>query len=511
MSKVKYNIIDSVFFFFYLAGAFVFSFYLIAAKSNHIELTDVGQVLQAISSKAAFRSSVFDSNASSSPVITKVRGEVILHDPKKGDRKPVVGDFFTYGMTLETKSGSVVFKFGDNYLARMRIEKNSKLFFDSLMKKDPVTKIEKTVIGLDRGLISFNLDNPKNANIIINTKTATFTNSGTKLAIFADEEDFALIFTGGGTVDSDSFASLKKYTIPQGNIYLISRSRGEKTVTKSDIISQFNWDLDYIEIPIINDDVLASLLNSSGVITSISTTPPTPLPGAASQPTDPITPSAKPPAAVATTPTMTTTPPASTTPTTTTTQNATTSAAAKVAQAGNDLPWPTRLAPPETVDNASEEKKLKEILKQKVQTEIDSFKKYDQELATNLANATKSVEELKVKIESEKSKIEKDKTCLGVSSEDCNLYSENILRDRGFTQMTGNKTYRDRLINELSNYMSENAKSLEENRKIVSELQPLIAKRAEVLKDAQKHFESGNDLASVIDKLNNNDLFEKRP
>ena len=120
-------------------------------------------------------------------------------------------------------------------------------------------------------------------------------------------------------------------------------------------------------------------------------------------------------------------------------------------------------------------------------------------------------EELKVKIESEKSKIEKDKTCLGVSSEDCNLYSESILSERGFTKFTGNKAYREKLINELTTYMSENVKSLEENKKIASELPPLIAKRAEVLKDAQRQFESGKDLATVIDKLNNNDLFEKRP
>lgn len=143
MSTEKYNILDSVFYVFYLIGALLFSLYLIAAKSNHIELTDVGHVLHSISSKAAFRSSVFDSNASSYPIITKVRGEAILHDPKKGDRKPVVGDFFTASMTLETKNGTVVFKFGDSYLARMRVEKNSKLFFDSLMKKTPKQKLKK--------------------------------------------------------------------------------------------------------------------------------------------------------------------------------------------------------------------------------------------------------------------------------------------------------------------------------------------------------------------------------
>jgi hypothetical protein len=501
VSTVKYNILDSVFYVFYLMGAFIFSVYLVAAKSNHIELGDVGQVLQALSTKAAFRTSVFDSNASSYPIITKVRGDLILHDPKKGSRKPVVGDFFTYGMTLETKNGTAVFKFGDSYLARVRVEKNSKISFDSLMKKDPATKIEKTVIVLDRGLISFNLDNPKVADITINTKTASLVNKGTKLALYADEDDFALIFTGGGSVDSESFASLQKYTIPQGNIYLISRTRGEKTVTKSDIISQFNWDLEYIEIPVANDDILASLLNSSAVVTSISPTTPTPTTPASTQPVDPNTPVIP---AASTNPATT---PATATSPTLPSAPSTISIAQKVAQTGSET-WPARLSNTEASDK-NEESKLNEMLKQKVQTEMESFKKYDQELAINLANATKLVNELKVKIEIEKSKIEKDKTCLGVSSEDCNLYSESILRERGFTQMTGNKAFREKLINELTTYMNENAKSLEENKKIATDLPALISKRAEVLRDAQRQFDSGKDLASIIDKLNNHELFEK--
>jgi hypothetical protein len=480
-------------------GAFIFSVYLVAAKSNHIELGDVGQVLQALSTKAAFRTSVFDSNASSYPIISKVRGDVILHDPKKGARKPVVGDFFTYGMTLETKTGTAVFKFGDSYLARVRVEKNSKISFDSLMKKDPATKIEKTVIVLDRGLISFNLDNPKVADVTINTKTASFVNKGTKLALYADEDDFALIFTGGGSVDSESFASLQKYTIPQGNIYLISRTRGEKTVTKSDIISQFNWDLEYIEIPIINDDVLAALLNSSGVVTSISTATNT-----SGSPATPTTPAPTTPATISPNPVAT---PSTQTPPVLPATSPTNSIAQKVAQTGSET-WPTRLSNTQASEK-NEESKLNEMLKQKVQSEIESFKKYDQELATNLANATKLANELKAKIDTEKSKIEKDKTCLGVSSEDCNLYSESILRERGFTQMTGNKAYREKLINELSSYMSENSKSLEDNKKIASELPALISKRAEVLKDAQRQFDSGKDIATIIDKLNNHELFEK--
>ncbi len=138
--------------------------------------------------------------------------------------------------------------------------------------------------------------------------------------------------------------------------------------------------------------------------------------------------------------------------------------------------------------------------------EMRTFRAYSSRLREDILSGKQNLEVFHKKNEKDAIKIRADINCLETSKR-CDLYSEQLLLNRGFPRIHNSPRLVEGIKNDLRKYLNEQDTKLDEVAKEIEVLEALEKKRAVVFQWAEKQAESDSELRETLKQLRDQNLF----